>query len=238
MAKRVEAGMQPISDVDERVRELLRRRAPEARGVEVLGQLGIERAARYLSLMLRWNQKMNLTSITKPLEVVERHFWEAWPAFPYLLETGSLVDVGSGAGFPGVPLAILRPGLATTLLERRERRATFLREVLRSCGLDGVCVAAQDLAAHAAGEGAGRYGMVAVRAVKFSLPELLPLLLPEGPVRVFAWTNVERGRALEQEVPADWDTLHWSRLHPSRDRALIVLERLAPGAVRKPRAER
>jgi len=227
MAWRQEPGVQPTPDTDERIRELLRRRTPDEHALEVLGPLGLERAARYLSLMLRWNQKMNLTSITKPPEVVERHFWEAWAAYPFLLDKGPLLDLGSGAGFPGVPLAILRPDLETVLLERRERRTVFLRETLRVCGLDHVRVEPHDLADHVATTGAHHYAMVAVRAVKLAVAELLPLLLSEGPVRLFAWTNVERGRALEQEVPTGWDTLHWSRLHPSRDRALIVLERSA-----------
>lgn len=86
----------------------------------------------HYDLMLRWNPKLNLTRIEKLEEAVERHYAESL----YLgskLPPGPLriADVGSGAGFPGVPIAILRPECSVTLIESHQRKAVFLREATR-----------------------------------------------------------------------------------------------------------
>ena len=91
---------------------------------------------QYMKILLAWNEKVNLTAIRDPLEVLNRHFCEsmyAGTAVP--IETGRLADVGSGAGFPGLPLKILRPKLQVFLIESSVKKATFLAEVLRELGL-------------------------------------------------------------------------------------------------------
>ncbi|MEZ4501391.1 MAG: 16S rRNA (guanine(527)-N(7))-methyltransferase RsmG [Dehalococcoidia bacterium] len=101
---------------------------------------------RYLDLLLEWNERAGLTTVTDPLEVARRHFAEslAYGAVlrdEGLLESGaSLVDLGSGAGLPGVPIAIAWPSLAVTLLESHGRRAQFLEAVIEELGLEGALV--------------------------------------------------------------------------------------------------
>jgi 16S rRNA (guanine527-N7)-methyltransferase len=91
---------------------------------------------QYTNILLAWNEKMNLTAIRDPLEVLNRHFCECmFAASAVPLEHGRLADVGSGAGFPGLPLKIIRPDLQVILIESNIKKATFLAEVIRDLGL-------------------------------------------------------------------------------------------------------
>ena len=77
----------------------------------------------YMSLLLEWNEKMNLTSITEPEEIIEKHFYDCLlPVFSNLID-GKVIDVGSGAGFPGLVFAIVKPEAHITLLEPRNKGA-------------------------------------------------------------------------------------------------------------------
>lgn len=90
----------------------------------------------YLTILLRWNKKMNLTAIRDPEQIVYRHFCESmFAAKSVPIEFGRLADVGSGAGFPGLPLKIFRPELEVFLIESNMRKAAFLLEVIRELGL-------------------------------------------------------------------------------------------------------
>ena len=91
---------------------------------------------QYIELLLLWNTKVNLTAIRDPLEILYRHFCESmYAAGALALETGRLADVGSGGGFPGLPLKIIRPGLHVFLVESNLKKATFLAEVIRELRL-------------------------------------------------------------------------------------------------------
>jgi 16S rRNA (guanine527-N7)-methyltransferase len=90
---------------------------------------------RYMAMLLVWNEKINLTAIRDPLEVLYRHFCESmYAAVAVPLQAGRLVDVGSGGGFPGLALKIARPELQVTLVESNVKKATFLAEVVRELG--------------------------------------------------------------------------------------------------------
>jgi 16S rRNA (guanine527-N7)-methyltransferase len=91
---------------------------------------------QYTSILLAWNEKINLTAIRDPLEILNRHFCECmYAASTVPVEDGRLADVGSGAGFPGLPLKIIRPELQVVLIESNIKKATFLAEVIRDLGL-------------------------------------------------------------------------------------------------------
>jgi 16S rRNA (guanine527-N7)-methyltransferase len=89
----------------------------------------------YLEILLKWNARTNLTAIRDPEEIVRRHFGESLFAGKHLApEIDTLLDFGSGAGFPGLPIALLRPDIAVTLAESQNKKASFLREVVRNLG--------------------------------------------------------------------------------------------------------
>src|SRR5229473_6126117 len=91
---------------------------------------------RYIEILLTWNEKINLTAIRDPLEILYRHFCESmYASLVVSVENGRLADVGSGGGFPGVPLKIIRPSLRVFLVESNLKKATFLAEVVRDLGL-------------------------------------------------------------------------------------------------------
>jgi 16S rRNA (guanine527-N7)-methyltransferase len=90
----------------------------------------------YLDLLLKWNARTNLTAIRDPKEIVRRHFGESLFAAQHLDPAATtLLDLGSGAGFPGLPIALLHPEIAVTLAESQNKKATFLREAVRTLGL-------------------------------------------------------------------------------------------------------
>jgi 16S rRNA (guanine527-N7)-methyltransferase len=91
---------------------------------------------QYIRILLLWNDKINLTAIRDPLEILYRHFCESmYAAVAVPVEYGRLADVGSGGGFPGIPLKIMRPELRVFLVESNLKKATFLAEVVREIGL-------------------------------------------------------------------------------------------------------
>jgi 16S rRNA (guanine527-N7)-methyltransferase len=96
---------------------------------------------QYIKILLTWNEKLNLTAIRDPLEILYRHFCESmYAAVAVPVENGRLADVGTGAGFPGLPLKIIRPDLRVFLVESNLKKATFLAEVIRELGLVDVQV--------------------------------------------------------------------------------------------------
>lgn len=94
------------------------------------------RLVAYAELLERWSARHNLVSYRGRRELVERHLLDALAAVPQLAEAGSLLDIGSGAGLPGVPLLIARPHWRGVLLEPRQKRWAFLRLVVRELGLN------------------------------------------------------------------------------------------------------
>ena len=113
----------------------------------------VEQCARYGALLLSWNEKMNLTAITAPEEVAVKHFIDAasvWRADWFTGAVRRVIDVGTGAGFPGLPLKILHPDLEVTLLDALQKRVRFLEAVIDDLGLTGIT------ALHARAEEAAR----------------------------------------------------------------------------------
>jgi 16S rRNA (guanine527-N7)-methyltransferase len=96
----------------------------------------LPKLSAYLELLLKWNARTNLTAIRDPEEIVRRHFGESLFAGLHLApDANTVLDFGSGAGFPGLPIAILHPEIAVTLAESQNKKSTFLREAVRTLGL-------------------------------------------------------------------------------------------------------
>src|SRR5271170_3769334 len=91
---------------------------------------------KYTALLLRWNQRISLTTVTNPVEIIKFHFGESLFALSRVhMDAGRLADIGSGAGFPGLPLAMANADLDVTLIEADTRKAAFLSEAVRELGL-------------------------------------------------------------------------------------------------------
>jgi len=114
--------------------------------IRVLQTYGITASARlcdqirrYIDLLLRWNQKTSLTTVTDPEQVLRFHFGESMLAVPAVpIRHGRLADVGSGAGFPAVPIRMVSDDLSVILIESNQKKATFLAEVVRELQLQNV----------------------------------------------------------------------------------------------------
>ena len=138
----------------------------------------------YLSLLLTWNRTTNLTSITDPFEVVSKHFVDsltALKAFNFPL-AGVVIDVGSGAGFPGIPLKLVKNDLRLLLVEPSLKKCAFLRSVLGTLKLDSVSVYSGGLQQYAADESHLLADVIAVRALRLEeIVEAAALILkPNG----------------------------------------------------------
>ncbi|MCL5288581.1 MAG: 16S rRNA (guanine(527)-N(7))-methyltransferase RsmG [Acidobacteria bacterium] len=160
----------------------------------------------YMELLLRWNRKVSLTSITEPREILQRHFGESmFAAHAIPIERGRLVDVGSGAGFPGLALKMISPSLEVTLIEPNVKKAAFLAEVVRALSLSSVRIMNErtddilSLEANA--------DFVTCRAVR-SDKQLLGWMrkaLTTGGCCVF-WVGMEGATALQQNAEWNWVT--------------------------------
>ena len=144
---------------------------------------GVERLLVYLADLMKWSRRVNLVARDTPeAQVVETHFLDSLTLLPFLDGAGEvhLLDVGSGAGFPGLALACMRPDGRFTLCEPRQKRVSFLRHVVRTLGLANVEVVAERIEAHLA-DWPGRFTHITSRAVAEPaafLPLVRPLVTP------------------------------------------------------------
>jgi 16S rRNA (guanine527-N7)-methyltransferase len=110
--------------------------ALEQAGIAGLPARALDQFLEYLGLLSRWNARLNLTSIHEPEEMIRRHVVECVFAAQHLpADVATLLDYGSGAGLPGIPIAICRPEIRVTLAESQGKKASFLREAVRVAGL-------------------------------------------------------------------------------------------------------
>ena len=202
-----------------------------ADGAEALG-VALEPAQRQalLALMaelLEWNQRFNLTAITEPVEVVDKHLLDSLAVLPWLRGL-RIADIGSGAGFPGLPLAIANPGRRYTLVESTGKKAGYLHHVAGQLGLANVEIF------HGRAETLKpRQGQSFDGAISRALGPLAEFIRVAGPLlardgRLYAM----KGKAPAEELaslPAGWKLLN---LHPIRvpgleaERCLVELARV------------
>lgn len=174
-------------------------------GLERLGVAAdgvtLDRLARYHALLTEWNARIDLTAVLEPEEMVDRHYLDsAAPLALGLIPQGArVIDVGTGAGLPGIPLCILRPDLRVTLLDAQRKRVTFLQAAIEALDLpaQAVHMRAEDAARDEARREA--YDVAVSRAVA-ATPTLLELTLPFVRVggRAIAWKGPGLQAELEQ----------------------------------------
>lgn len=215
-------------------------------GIEV-GEDVPEKLLQYHELLMDWNTRMDLTAVTEESEMIDRHYVDSLMALtvPGLIpETGALIDVGTGAGFPGMPLAIARPGLRVTLMDAQQKRLTFLQAVIDALGLTNVTLI------HARAEDGGRnpalreqFDLAVARAVA-PTSVLAEYLLPfvrvggralcwKGPALADEWEQGKRaaflvGGRLGEAVPVSIPGRDWQH-------AILPMEKISKTARLYPR---
>ncbi|MDR2550172.1 MAG: 16S rRNA (guanine(527)-N(7))-methyltransferase RsmG [Desulfobulbus sp.] len=149
-----------------------------------LGAAAVDRLALYLAELMKWSRRVNLIARDTPeLQAIDTHFLDALTLVPLLEEGGGalhLLDVGTGAGFPGLVLACVLPAARFTLVEPRQKRVSFLRHIVRTLDLDNVEVVADRIEPHAVAWH-GRFTHLTSRAVAEPaafLPLIRPLAAP------------------------------------------------------------
>ena len=174
----------------------------------------------YLALLDRWNRTYNLTAIRDPREMVGKHLLDSLAMHPYL-DDGHLADLGAGAGLPGIPLAIAKPGLQVTLVESNGKKARFLREAVRTLGLANARVAESRAEAL---DQPGAYDAITARALD-TLAGIIEvgghLLKPSGKLLAM------KGERPEEEIaalPRGWKV---STVHPLAVPGLVGERHLA-----------
>ncbi len=203
-----------------------------------LEALGLERALAgpllaYLALLLRWNATYNLTAIRDPREMVAKHLLDSLAMHaataPIAAARGRLADLGTGAGLPGIPLAIAQPGLQVALVESSGKKARFLREAVRSLGLGNARAVESRIEAF---DAPGAFDAITARALA-TLPLILELgghLLKPGGV-LLAMKGVVPADEIAA-LPAGWEVREVRPLAVpglAAERHLVVVARTSGG---------
>jgi 16S rRNA (guanine527-N7)-methyltransferase len=160
----------------------------------------VQKMALHARLLVEWNRRINLTAITDPLQIAVKHCLDAIAPLHLLPNEGALLDIGTGGGFPGIPLKIMRPDLFMTLIDSIRKKISFVKHVIRQLDLqqiEALHARAQSLAGQ---EGCkGRYQVVVCRALSglnAIVQMALPLLAPQGRIIVYQGPNDCSGKAL------------------------------------------
>ena len=160
----------------------------------------------YLDMLLDWRQKFNLTAIADPHEIVLKHFVDSLSLVPHIQDANTLIDIGTGAGFPGLPLKIALPNLRVTLVDSLNKRVNFLNTVIAELGLIGISATharAEELARQAAHRQS--YDIAVSHAVA-TMPVLAEYCLPF--VRLGGHFIAMKGPNIDDELSSSTNALH------------------------------
>ena len=212
-----------------------------------LSEIQMSRFVRYYDELARWNERVNLTAITEWEAVQSRHFLDSLSAAqalsPLMLQSGSFIDVGSGGGFPGLPLKLAFPGMRGTLLEATAKKTAFLAHLSETMGLEDISVRTgrAETLAHEA-EMREAFDMALARAVGevATLAELtLPYVRVGGIVVMHKKADIadelERAQGAIETLGGRLREVLPVTLPGLDERALVVLEKQHPTPERYPR---
>jgi 16S rRNA (guanine527-N7)-methyltransferase len=199
-------------------------------GVSIDGRQA-EQVRAFLELLVRWNRKLNLTAITNPADCVTRHFGESFYFGSILSLEGRLLDIGSGAGFPGLALKIWRPAIKVCLLEPNTKKHAFLKEAARVCELQEVEVRRQRIEEYIASDDFVVSDIVTSRAVNPAegvLSRALACTAKSG--LLCLWTTGRLVTGIEEsERRIKW--VRSSRIPNTKDRVILIGQRRSSGDI-------
>lgn len=180
----------------------------------------------HLRLLAAWNARYHLTSLTAWDEILDRHLRESLLPLRWLGDAGTLVDIGSGNGFPVVPILACRPAIRGTLIERSANKALFLEEALRSAGLVHHEVLAIDLAPRTVKRFTGTFDFVMSRATLAPVEYLaLATVMVKPGGRIVLFASQPEAEAALASLPRPLTPLVKEPIAGRRDSYLYVLER-------------
>ena len=222
-------------------------RAGAARVGAALDQSMLERLDIYAARLVEWNEKINLTAITDPEGIVRKHFIDSLTLAP-LLPAGkfSLIDVGTGAGFPGMPLAVLRGDMELTLLDSLNKRLVFIEALCAELGITARLIHARAEEAGRKPELRERFDVATARAVA-ALPTLCEYCLPfvrtggrflamKGPDGDREAETARRAASLLGARPGEIRSFLLEGGGETSERRLIVFDKIGPTPPAYPRA--
>ena len=190
-------------------------------GLEIESGLA-EQFAVHARELVHWTARINLTTITDAEEIAVKHFLDSLAPAALLPHDATLLDIGSGGGFPGIPLKLVRPSLEVSLIDASRKKVTFLRHVIRTLGLSGI------QALHLRAEDLGRspeaphqFQVIVSRALSALEPFLrmaLPLLAPTGTIIAM------RGKLTDSEALTARDHVLALRSGPGAEKSDISLQ--------------
>lgn len=204
-------------------------------------KLGIEIDTRmvaafsiYACELINWNRKINLTAITNPRDIAIKHFLDSLAPAGFVADRARLLDIGSGGGFPGIPLKILKPSISVLLIDAARKRVNFMKHVLRTLGLENIEVRhIRSEYLSKASPPANSFDVIISRAMSdlmFFVKSALPLLAEQG--RIISMKGALDQKELDAvraELPGDRYALEVENYRlPSIDarRSLVVLKHL------------
>lgn len=209
-----------------------------------LDDIALDRLQKYGEVLAQWNEKINLTRVTEPEEVVIKHFFDSLTILKYvdIPENSKVIDVGTGAGFPGVVLKIAKPSVKLTLLDSLNKRVNFLKELTEELELPTNCI-------HSRAEEAGKsqsyrekYDFAVARAVA-NLRELSEYCLPF--VKVGGFFIAMKGPDADAEIKDAENAInilggevhikHELNLPDGSGRTIVVIKKAKPTPARYPR---
>lgn len=170
----------------------------------MLSEEQIEKFYNYMNLLIEWNNKINLTAITTSKEIIEKHFIDSLTILPYINKNQNLIDIGTGAGFPGIPLNIMDSCANITLLDSLNKRVKFLEEIINKLKLKNI-EAVHSRAEEFIKENRESYDVAVSRAVA-NMSTLVEYLLPY--VKIDGIIICMKGPNISEELEKSKKAIH------------------------------